>query len=327
MHRRWSWLTAACLALACGRAAADPLAEATELRRRLQYAAAQEKLGIALPDLTGDERARALLLLAWLSTDHKEARRLLLEASRQAPAAETRRLADLELARLDYARGNYRSVLNRLRPHASQAEAAALLAESSIAVGEPQSVRDFLQPIRQEEIAVLLGGWATLEGGDAQRALPSFEQLAKQRDSDHAATALLWKAECESALGLRDRALETAGQLRNRYPETPEARMVQSVLGQLRTPSPEEADTRPARIVLQVGAFEDRANALRYQARLAREIQRVQVSEVGEGVQRIYRVQVGPFETRDAAEAYARAELEPRGIAWRVARPEGPGGP
>lgn len=326
--RRFGWLTLGLwLAIPCSRASADAFTEATELRRRLQYAEAQEKLGIALPDLRGEDRARALLLLASLSSDHKEARRLLSEASRASSDAVTRRDADLELARLDYARGNYRSVLNRLRPHAANEDAALLLAESSIAVGEPQSVRDFLQPVRQQELATLLGAWAVLEGGDAQRALPSFEQIAKQRDSDHVATALLWKAECEAALGLRERALASAGELRNRYPDAPETRLVQASLGSARSPAIEGGDEKPARIVLQVGAFEDRANALRYQARLGREIQRVQVSEVGEGLQRIYRVQVGPFETREEAETFGRDELTPRGISWRVARPEVPSRP
>ena len=83
-------------------------------------------------------------------------------------------------------------------------------------------------------------------------------------------------------------------------------------------------DSFSARVVLQIGAFQDRANALRFRDELPRDIQPVTVGEVLQGARRWYRVQVGPFETREIAESYARTHLRPLDIEWRVTRPEAP---
>jgi tetratricopeptide (TPR) repeat protein len=321
---------AASLALGAAAAApADVLHEAQELRRQMRYDEAQERLGIALPDLQDDARARVLLLLAQLSADHREARRLLLEAERAVRSSDVRLHIDLELARLDYARGNYRSVLARLRQRATTPEAALLIAQAQAGIGDLDAIRDALQPVRRSDVATLLLGWAERQGGDTQRGLAAFESVAKQRRSDLQATALLWKAESEAALGLRDRALQSCTDLREGFPETPEATLVEPTLALLRRsdggtaapPPPEE----PARVVLQVGAFEDRTNALRYRDQLLEVVDNVQVEEIRDGTQRLYRVHVGPFATRDEAEAYARTHLDPHGYRWRVARP-GEGG-
>jgi len=320
----------ACLALAsAGTVRADVLRQAQELRRQMQYDTARERLGIALPDLRGEPRAQALLLLADLSTDPKEARRLLRDAQSAATSRQTQLRTDLELARLDYARGSYRSVLTRLRDDLENEEAALLSALAAIALGETHDLQATLQSARRGELAQLLLGWAARQGGDAQSALVVFEQAARQRPSDFLPTTLLWKAECEAALGLRDRALQSAGLLLQRFPETPEAGLVEPTLAALRRgtaaagPEPASAE-QPGNVALQVGSFEDRTNALRFQEALAREVQPVQVQEIRDGARRLYRVQVGPFATRDLAETFGRERLTPRGYTWRIVRPEEP---
>jgi hypothetical protein len=326
----WAAAVALALVLSSARAArADVLHEAQELRRQLQYETAQEKLSAALPDLQGEEHTRALLLLASLTSDHKEARRLLHDAERATTSDATRREADLEMARLDYARGSYRGVQTRLREYAGEDPASALLsAQAAIALGETKDLHELLGPARKLEFAQLLDGWADREAGDAQKALSTFEQLAKQRRSDVLPTTLLWKAECQAALGLRDPALATCADLREHFGDSPEATLLEPTLASLRRAAPglstATAPEAPDRVVLQVGAFEDRGNALRYRERLARDVQHAQVEEIQDGGRRLFRVLVGPFETREAAESFGHAQLDPRGYTWRVARPGEP---
>ncbi|MFQ5599339.1 MAG: SPOR domain-containing protein [Candidatus Krumholzibacteriia bacterium] len=301
---------------------AGVLEEVRELRREMHYRDARDLLEAELGNLRGEERAQALLLLASLSTEHKEVRRLLREASRASGMGETKRRADLALARLDFARGNYNSVRTRLRAYDDD-EATLLVAQAFVALGQPRRARQVLQVVRADELPQLLVGWADREVGDTQGALVAFEQIVRRDSADTHPTALLWKAECEAELGLRERALDTAAELQGRFADSPEAVLVEPTLAALRRAARSASSAqRSGHVVLQIGAFEDRVNALRFRDRLPHDIRPVSVDEVRRGMRRLYRVHVGPFETRERAEAYAREHLDPLDIDWRIARPE-----
>jgi hypothetical protein len=329
---RRAWVASAVFGLSLAVAAslhADVLQEASELRRQLQYDAAAEKLTSALPQLQDEARARALLLLASVNSDPKEARRQLLDAGKAATRPETRREATLALARLDFGRGNYRSVEARLQEFASDPEAALWLGMSAIAVGEKSALRETLEPAGKLDFGQLLLAWTDLQAGDAEAALDRLEPIVRRRRADVAPTALLWKAQAQIARGDRDGAVETTAELRERWGATPEVALAEAAVSGARPAA--DANAAPSapseRLALQIGSFEDRTNALRYRERLAREVAEVRVEESQSGAQRFYRVLVGNFASRAEAETYGNTQLTPRGIAWQVVRPGEDTGP
>ena len=292
------------------------LRDAAALRRTLRYDEAAARLDAALPQLTGDARCEALIARAGLETDLERARSALLEAGRAATAASLRRRADLELAHLDWARGSYRGVETRLAPWARDPDAALLLAQAAIGLEAATALDSVLAPARDHDTAQLLLGWDALQRSEPRRALEYLAPLAARRSSDVLPTALLWKATAEAQLGDAAAAARTAAELRARFALAPEtdaaARAAQA------PPTAPETATRGERVLLQVAAFEDRANALRYRESVVAALQDVRV-EAGRSAGRIvYRVCVGSFPDRAAAETFAAAKLDPRGIAWQV---------
>ncbi|UCE03233.1 MAG: SPOR domain-containing protein [Candidatus Latescibacterota bacterium] len=326
-HERRAWSARALgvlglLVAASGSARAGVIDEARALKRQLHYREASDLLRTEMSNLEGDERAEATLLLASLSTNHKEARRLLREAARASDRHEIRRRVDVELARLDFARGNYNSVRTRLERYDDD-EAGLLLAQAYVALKQPDRAAAILRDLGGSAYAELLRGWAAREMGDTRAALERFTSLA-QTESDVLPIVLLWKSECEAQLDLRDPALATAALLQRRFPTSAEAVLIEPTLAALRRMKAEPAPARDEAVVLQLGAFEDRSNALRFRDTLPRHIRPVTVDEVRSGARRIYRVHVGPFETRAQAEAWARENLDPLDRDWSIGRPEGP---
>jgi hypothetical protein len=310
----------ACLPPAGG-AAAEVFQEVLELRRQGQYESAADRLTAALPGLGGEDRARGLLALAGLVPQHKEARRLLLDAAKAATDPDTRRRADLELARLDYARGNYRSMTTRLEPWRDDQEACLWLGLAATALGETRDLESLVAPASKTDLAALLVGWAALQAGDPERALRALDAVTSRRQADLLPTALLWKAQGEAALGRSEPARSTRTTLRERFPDAPEALLAQAqersgggaAVGPPTAPAPE-------RVVLQLGAFQDRTNALRFRSGLEREFPEMRVVEAYDGAARLYRIHIGPFASRAAAEAFGYEQLAPRGHSWQVAR-------
>lgn len=331
---------------------ADVLDEARQAQRRLEYDEARTLLEEALSNFEAPQRGQAYFLLASLSTDHKEARRLLREAQRAYPDAAMQRAADLELARLDFARGNYNSVRSRLDPYEDD-EARLLLAQAWVALDEPTRAHEVLKRLPSSPREELLTSWALRAEGETDEALGRLRRLV-QSSSDFLPTALLWKAECEVELGRFAEARETATALEQRYPDTPERTLLDPVLTALRDApgdSPRPAPVVPevpapstpraesvaspepgasssgelqGAVVLQIGAFAERNNATRFRNTLPPELQPVRIDPIHSGNRTIYRVSIGPFESAAVAESYGRTRLEPLGIEWRVTRPESP---
>lgn len=294
------------------------LRDAAALRRALRYDAAATKLDAALPQATGDDRARLLVARAALATDPGAARTLLLEAGRATTTHDVRRHADVEVARLDLARGSYRGAQTRLSPYAADPEAAVLLALAAIGLDSTAGLDSLLAPAHDDETAQLLLGWSALQRGDPQLALERLSALATRRSSDVLPTALLWKATAEAQLGDTRAATRTSAELRARFGTTPETDAAARA-AQAPALAPETA-VHGERLGLQIAAFEDRANALRYRESAARTLPDVHVEAATSAGRDVYRVCVGRFTSRDEAELFARRELESRGLAWQVVR-------
>jgi cell division septation protein DedD len=315
----WSFVA---LLLAALPVRADVLREASELKRRLQYNAAQQRLQQSLPDLHDDARAQALVAMASLTTEPRDARRWLAEAAKSG-SESTRRAAALELAQLEFARGNYRNAITQTEAYPADPQAALWHGLSAAALGDASSMPAVLEPARKNDFAVLLLGWSALQRGDAQAALDILTPQSERRRADYLPATLLWKTQAQVSLGLADDAARTSGELRERYPESPEALLVQQALPAAHPATGAGAGgaavAAAMQFTIQLGAFEDRTNALRLRGSLARDLGPTQIIEdAPAGRPRIFRVAVGAFDSRDAATAFAAEKLSPRGLAWQV---------
>jgi len=310
--------------LAAGGVRGETLQEVQELRRHLQYDRAALRLGQLLPDLEGEPRAQGLLLMGQLVTDPRDARRYLNDAARVSTQPETRSRIALELAKLDYARGSYRAVQSRLSEFASEPEPALWLGLAAAGVDETGDLQTILAPAARSDMAQALIGWGALQRGDPAAALEALGPLAGERQTPVLPSALLWKCQAEAALGERDAALATGAELRERFGDTPESRLVQSTLNQLHgwEPAPPPVAVPSERIALQLGAFEDRGNALRFRAGLPTELEPVRIQAVPGERGPLYRILAGSFASRPEAEEWARTMLAPRGFTWQVVRVE-----
>lgn len=311
-------------ALACWAAHghADVLAEARALHRALEYSEARDLLESELDNLDDEERAEALLLMAALSDKHNEARRFLREAASASHSAEFRRRVDMELAQLDFGRGNYNSVRTRLE-HYDDAEARLWVALAWVALQRAERAEAACEGAGSDDVVEMVRAWSQREQGNVAAALGRLQALA-QREGDMQPVALLWKAECETELGDYASARESARTLQQRYGTAPEAILLEPTLAALRRAASVPTSPAPTGVFLQIGAFEDRGNALRFRDTLPRSIQPLRVEEDLRGVRRIHRVLVGPFPSREAAEAFARSQLDPIDIDWRIGRAEAP---
>ena len=317
--------SAALAALLCGlagSAAADALDEARALQRQLAYVEARAVLETELDDLRGAKRAEALMLMAELADEHKEARRLLREAANASRDDAFQKRVDLELARLDFGRGNYNSVRTRLERY-DDSEAQLWVALSWVALEQAERAASTARNAGSGEVAEIVRVWAERQQGNTATALARVSRLA-EGNGDMQPVALLWKAECETQLGEYDAARASAAELQRRYGNAPEAVLLEPTLAALRRSESAPSTPAPRGVFLQIGAFEERANALRFRDTLPRSIQPLRVEEDTQGVRRIHRVLVGPFASREAAEAYARTQLEPIDIDWRIGHAEAP---
>jgi cell division septation protein DedD len=294
-------------------ARADVVQEAVAARRRLDYDTAAARLQAALPELASEVRVRAQMVLATVVSDGREARRLWLEAARHGDEP-TRRAADLELARLDFARGSYRTTLTRLEPWKADADAAFLMAQATAALGEHARTVEMLAAHPQSARVQALLGWSW-RGTDPQRSLEVLESVVRDPNAGPRPAALLWKAECEVALEQPARAQASAREILGRYPEAPEADAARTLLRGL---GPAGETPRPAGgVMLQIGAFEERSYAVRLQESLAEGLRPIAVTVV-EDAGDLHRVHVGPFADRAAAEAFATRMLAPRRLTWSI---------
>jgi len=314
-RRRWSACRiAAIVTTSASLAHADVVQEAQAARRRLDYDAGAARLQEALQGLPAEARPRAQWALATLLPDIREARRLLLEASHHGDET-TRRRADLELARLDFARGSYRTTLTRLEAWKADPEAAFLMAQASAALGEHSRTVEILAGLPSRAGTQALLGWS-LRSTDPKRALGALESVSRSTHAAERPAALLWKSECEVALGQPAQAQASAQEILARYPDAPEADVARTML---RAAGPEALrPAAPTGVMLQVGAFEERSYALRLQETLADALRPVGVTVVDDPAGDLHKVHVGPFADRAAAEAFATRALAPRRLSWSV---------
>ncbi len=313
-----------------------PFAEAASLRQmqRLyktkQYSEAKAMLSRELPGLTGRSRRRGLLLLATLETDAERAMELYRKVTSTGDSDESL-MARLELAKIHYAQGEYRSAitaLSRIPNRGSTEDRMAALYFRALCwkqLGESDNARSDLQAI--DRGSFLYGAYAALAELDMQEghigdAIEKYETIAGGHSNPVAGFKL---GECYEILGERRKALEVYRTVIQQFPESLEApkarekiQMIErrgqtsdaAVSGEADSDGeidegPSPGSTIATGYTLQFGAFTERENAIRLADDLRRSVNDVRLERVEREGGTMYRVRAGRFPNKGEAERAA----------------------
>ena len=324
-------------------AAAAGMKSAADLARRRDYAAARRVAAADTARLTGEDLRKAHLFLAGLETDETRAESLYRRVLAAGPSREAAAAA-IELAKIAYARGEYRGAIELLsadhgeRPSAASDEAGYFRALSLRQIGERARARaEFSRITRGEFGAWSLVGLADIEmeEGRIPEAIALYERAAKTSAHPVARFGL---GECYERSGAADRALETFRALAKDLPRSLEAaRAAEKVALLARS---KDARGREAaqgggerggargsagsavptadRYTIQFGSFGSRANALASVRRIEGVVPAARVESVEIEGRIWHRVRAGVYESKQTAERDLARVREALGISGAV---------
>ncbi len=241
------------------------------------------------------------------------------------------------VAREHFARGEYLAALqdlDDLPPTELAARPAALVVKGMAAgaLGRMMVARETLAQIQREDSAfataqVLLAG-LSLRTGENGQAL-DYADAALASDAHRVgAQALYARSTALDALGRASDATATQQRLVREFPGSSEAAWVQESQtapgppAAAVRPGVPEVETPPSRVdfALQLGAFHDRALALRLASRLAGQLLELRIEHDGSAAPPWYRVVGGRFATRRLAEE-TLGRLKAAGVSGIVLAP------
>jgi tetratricopeptide (TPR) repeat protein len=280
---------------------------------QMQYERAQEQLVEIAKRERGEDKQEALFLLAGLKSSVSEAEIIYEEVVRVDPSSVWADRATLEMAKIQYALGNYGESFNMLRQsHACRDSEEACFFEglSAIMLQRYDDARSPLSRIRggkYQPWAMLSLAEVDVHDDNGESACDRYQSMSRASISP---TAMYRYAECLEKRGSTARARRVFADIIDEFPGTPEAVLAEeklSVVGARREEEPrrsEEASPEPPRtsgFTLQFGAFSDRANAIRLAAQLKQRVPGVRIDSGLVNHREIHRVRFGYFATREEA--------------------------
>lgn len=326
MHRTTARITAVCICAALLAATvygASRLRQAQDLARRRDYAGARRIVAADTSSLSGAELAEAVLVLARLETKTAAAEPLYRRIMAAGPGASAARAA-LDLAKIAYARGEYRDAVTLLsadRGGLDGREAAEAVYFRGLAykqLGESsRASAELAQVPRGPYFSWSLIARAEIEA-QAERLPAAIGLYERALAVEGHPVARFGLAECRERAGERDRALETYRSIAKDFPRSLEAAQATEkirLLAQSRgAPAAESApkggergDRRPAppvqRYTIQFGAFGSRDNAAAAAKKLGSMVSAVRVESVEMDGRVWHRVRAGLYESKEAAES------------------------
>ncbi len=324
-------------------AAAAGMKSAADLARRRDYGAARREAAADTARLKGEDLRKAHLFLAGLETDETRAESLYRRVLAAGPNREAVEAA-IELAKIAYARGEYRGTIELLsadhgeRPPAAADEAGYFRALALRQVGERARARAEFSRVTRGEF----GAWSLvalaeieMEEGRIPEAIALYERAAKTSAHPVARFGL---GECYERSGAADRALETYRALAKDLPRSLEAaRAVEKITLLSRAREARSRDSGQGggerggargsagsaaptadRYTIQFGAFGSRANALASARRIEGVVSAVRVESVEMDGRIWHRVRAGVYESRQTAERDLARVREALGISGAV---------
>lgn len=319
-------IVVAVLAVVCPARAqdvSDLIDRARRDARADRYDDAEADLRLALPIARGDERNEVRYRLAALLRDADEATTLYREIVDDDPGGEWAKRACLELAKIQYALGNYSQAYSLLSDSDAcdvSDEACLFSGLSAIMLERFGAARAPLERVRQGRLRT----WAFMSLAEVDMGLDHPEQACDRYASLASAlispTALYRHGECLEDRGDVAGARREYREIIRSFRDTPEAVLAAEKLQLIQEPSQrtqrEKADERAlvpeshegvARLeegfTLQFGSFRDRGNAIKMAAKIKRVYPGVRIDSELVNYREYHRVRYGYFHTRDEARA------------------------
>jgi tetratricopeptide (TPR) repeat protein len=297
-----------------------------------EYAEARSLLREELQSLKGKEYSEGLLLLARVETAPQDAAALYRQVISAGSAAE-QLSARLELAKIHYSIGEYRTVIDilaRVEPRFRCNECYESIYLRALAwrqLGENARARmEFEKVDRGDYLEWSYIALAELnsEEGKVDKAIELYETIGGSHSNPIAGFEL---GECYELLGDREKAEKTFRTVMHQFPRSLEAPKAQEKLRYSMRSSRKDLsegggevgeapqDAGSGRIVrgpgftLQLGSFSERENAIRLAEKLGSIVGGVRVERAEHDGTVWHRVRIGVFKSREEAEREA-ARLE-----------------
>ena len=309
-----------------------------------EYRKAEKKLREELPGMRGRTRDQARLMMADLRTDIYGASVILEEVINTGDDKEAMR-ARVELAKLNYATGEYHQTITLLKGIRAEGrggakyEAVYFRGLARKQLGDLDSARrDFERIDRGDYLhwSYIALAEIDIRSGRISEAIDRYETIAAGHSSPIAGFRL---GECYEMTGEREKALQTYRNVLRNFPGSPEApkarEKVKMIDSALKRPRPgrsgeggeegethfpgtsSQADGSPG-YTLQFGAFSERGNAHAFISDLGSMIDDLHIEVAESGGRLWYRVRAGRFDTREEAEEAALKVMERTGYSSKV---------
>ncbi|UCH82865.1 MAG: SPOR domain-containing protein [Candidatus Latescibacterota bacterium] len=281
----------------------------------LRYDDAEAKLVDLARTAKGEDRQEALYLLAGLKRSVSEAQIIYQEVARIDESNRWGTLAQIELAKIEFAVGDYEEAFEILSEGGvcrQSQEACYFQGMSAVMLEEYDSARELLSKVKGGRFrpwAYLSLAEVETRSNNPDEACQRYRSMARSFISP---TAMYRYGECLEKQGQIDDAAEVFGELLTTFQSTPEALLAAEKLSVL-TREPEPPARQKARAdsaamtplstgyTLQFGAFNDRANAIKLAARLKRDLPGVRIDTDLLDFKEVHRVRFGYFRTRAEA--------------------------
>ena len=343
-----SLLLACALYLAVGLGAAagsagSSLNHARALIRAKEYERAKGELASAVENLKGPELDEALLALAGLETKPEKAIALYEQVAVSSNPIAAHR-AELELANISYASGDYARALdilqsNERRTAPTDPASCYLRGLCYRQLGEAARARaEFIKADRDEYLSWSMIALADIdrEEGRVEQAVEHYAAIGRSFASPIASFKL---GECYELLGDRAKSIEAYRVIAKDFPRTFEASQAKEKLARLDQAKAERKEAIPPRggeegtaiergageepapravYTIQFGAFGSKDAAERLAKRITSVITEVRVENVDTGDRILYRVRAGRYFKRDTAEQDAALAREKLGLPCTI---------
>lgn len=323
--------------------AGSSLNHARELIRLKQYDRAKGELAPAVESFQGVELDEALLALAGVETNPERAVALYERvAASGSPDASHR--AELELAKISYARGDYARALDILQSNdkrSTPADPASCYLRGLCyrQLGDPAHARaEFIKVDRDEYLSWSLIALADIdrEEGRVEQAVERYAAIGRTFASPIASFKL---GECYELLGDRAKSIEAYRSIASNFPRSFEASQAKEKILRLSQAKAERKEAIPPRggeegtaigkgaggetsphaiYTIQFGAFGTKDNADRVAKRIASVVAEVRVETVDTGDRILYRVRAGRYSNRETAEQDAARAREKLGLPCTI---------
>lgn len=298
-------------------AAASKMSDARRDIGRLRYDDATKQLVELAKSSNGEEKQEALYLLAGLKNSVAEAQMIYQEVVQVDPQTVWGERSQIELAKIQYAIGDYGQALRILERSAAcgdSEEACYFQGLSACMLNRYDEARGLLDRVHSGGFrpwAYLALAEIDMKSANAEEACRKYRTMTR---SGLGPTAVYRYAECLETTGKANEAADVFDSVVREYPDTPEAVLAGEKLETLRSsgtrpvlePVPDpETEPLTKGFTLQLGAFHDRTNAIKLMAELKPQLPGVRIDSDLVNYREVHRVRFGYFETREGAQKKA----------------------